>query len=62
MRIYRLYFLDRDNDVVRVKELTCDDDAAAVALAETEIDQPKVRRELWQSANLVRAWEGQGER
>ena len=57
MRTYRLYFLDRENGRVKVKELTCETDAAAMASAEAETEQPTARRELWQGANLVRVWD-----
>jgi hypothetical protein len=55
VRIYRLYFLDRESDVLKAVELACDDDKAAVEAADQH-DDPCARKELWQSARLVQAW------
>jgi hypothetical protein len=56
MRIYRLYFLHEDNDVIRAQELAHEDDAAAIAAA-TPLLTPDVHHiELWQSVRLVKRW------
>ena len=51
MREYRLYFLDKDDHVLRAVDLTCDDDGQATAAsAEHRYTHAK---ELWGLARLV---------
>ena len=59
MRIYRLYFLHADNDVMKAMELAREDDAAAVAEAEAQILDSVDHTELWQSVRLVKRWPSQ---
>ena len=51
MREYRLYFLDKDDHVLRAVDLTCDDDGEAIAASAEH--RHSHAKELWELARLV---------
>ncbi len=52
MFVYRLYFLNGEGRILRALPLECDDDVAAIQVADK---QPhRYGLELWQAARLVR--------
>lgn len=52
---YRLYFLDPNNHIRDVVEITCETDDEAIALVEKHTDGRTI--ELWQEARNVRRFE-----
>ena len=59
MRIYRLYFLHSDNDVIKAMELARENDADAISESETRLLDGVDHAELWQSTRLVTRWPSQ---
>ncbi len=57
MAEYRLYLLDRGGRIMRAVAFTCEDDEAAVQMAESHCaGQPA---ELWQLGRFVRSLRGE---
>ena len=55
---YRLYFLDDRNHIVGVRELACEDDECAIALAAKWLDGR--RMELWRHDHLINRYPEDG--
>lgn len=54
MAYYRLYYLE-DGHIRRVRELDCEDDAAAMKIAEQGADGRAM--ELWELSRIVAKWD-----
>jgi hypothetical protein len=55
MPVYRIYILTDKDLIAAVQEIDCDDDAAAIAMAEAlRSEYPWI--EIWYADRMVRRW------